>query len=85
VLRVYHSVGAEIGDIVKEVGNQVYPTVGTPLDQLSFGVLGSFKQPPPPPPPDPGGFPIDYVQSVMNAAWHINQQSLQFDGAAVGL
>src|SRR5215471_1710457 len=61
VIRVFRCAGTEIGELVDAAIHTVYPTVGTPLDQVSFGVVGSIHTPPPPP-PDPGGFPGDYVQ-----------------------
>src|SRR5262245_20214875 len=67
VIRVYRCASTEIGDIMDAAIKTVYPTVGTPIDKISFGVVGSIHAPPPPP-PDPGGFPGDYVQQVMRTA-----------------
>jgi hypothetical protein len=83
VVRVFRARSTEIGNIVDTAIQTVYPTVGTPLDQLSIGILGSFHKPPPPP-PDPGGFPEAYVQEVMRTAWRINREQVQVGGAAVG-
>lgn len=79
VIRVFRARSNEIGDIVDTAIRTVYPTVGTPLDQLSVGVLGSIHTPPPPP-PDPGGFPGTYVQQVMRTAWGMNREQAQIDG-----
>jgi len=79
VVRVFKARSTEIGDIVDTAIRTVYPTVGTPLDQLSIGILGSFHKPPPPP-PDPGGFPGDYVQEVMRTAWGIDREQVKIGG-----
>lgn len=83
VIRVYRCAGTEIGEVVEAAVRTVYPTGSTPLDNLSFGVLGSIHTPPPPP-PDPGGFPGDYVQQVMRTAWGMNHEQAQIDREAVG-
>jgi hypothetical protein len=82
VVRVYRAAGTEIGDIVDAAIKTVYPTVSSPLDKISFGVVGSIHAPPPPP-PDPGGFPGDYVQQVMRTAWGMNREQAQIDAVAV--
>jgi hypothetical protein len=82
VIRVYRCASTEIGDIVDTAIKTIYPTVGSPLDKISFGVVGSIHAPPPPP-PDPGGFPGDYVQQVMRTAWGMNRQQAQIDAVAV--
>ena len=83
VIRVFRARSTEIGDIVDTAIKTVYPTVGTPLDQLSIGILGVYHKPPPPP-PDPGGFPGDYVQEIMHTAWGINQQQVKVGGQIGG-
>jgi hypothetical protein len=83
VIRVYRSTGSEISDIVDAAIRTVYPTTGTPLDQLSIGIVGSFHKPPPPP-PDPGGFPEAYVQEVMRTAWGIDRQQMLVGGTQIG-
>lgn len=80
VIRVFRARTTEIGDIVDTAVRTVYPTTGTPLDQLSIGVLGSIHTPPPPP-PDPGGFPGGYVEEVMRTAWGIDREQVQIGGA----
>jgi hypothetical protein len=82
VVRVFRARSTEIGEIVDAAIKTVYPTVGTPLDQLSIGVLGVIHKPPPPP-PDPGGLPEGYVQQVMHTAWGIDQQQAKV-GAQLG-
>jgi hypothetical protein len=83
VVRVFRARSNEIGDIVDTAIKTVYPTVGTPLDQLSIGILGSYHKPPPPP-PDPGGFPEAYVQEVMHTAWGIDREQVKVGGGQVG-
>jgi hypothetical protein len=82
VIRVYRSRSQEIGEIIDAAVRTVYPTVGTPLDSLSIGVVGSIHKPPPPP-PDPGGFPELYVQDVMRTAWGIDREQVKV-GAQLG-
>lgn len=82
VIRVFRARTTEIGDIVDTAIRTIYPTTGTPLDQLSIGVLGSIHAPPPPP-PDPGGFPGAYVQEVMRTAWGIDRAQARINTGAV--
>jgi len=83
VLRVFRARSTEIGDIVDAAIKTVYPTVGTPLDQLSIGVLGVIHKPPPPP-PDPGGLPELYVQDVMRKAWGIDREQVRVGAGQIG-
>jgi hypothetical protein len=78
-LAVYRTNTAELGDVFGELSDLVASTTGTPLDQLSYTIMGSFKQPPPPPPPDPGGLPEMYVREVMRTAWSMDQEAVRFD------
>jgi hypothetical protein len=82
VIRVYRCASTEVSEVIDAAMRTVYPTVGSPLDKISFGVVGSIHAPPPPPPPDPGGFPGIYVQQVMHTAWGMNREQVQFDEAA---
>jgi hypothetical protein len=85
VLSVYHITASnQLGDVIGAVVNTVYPTVGTPLERASFGVMGSIHAPPPPPPPEPGGFPQIYVEQVLTAAWRMNQEQVRLATPAAG-
>jgi hypothetical protein len=79
VIRVYRCASTEIGEVVDAAIRTIYPTVGTPLDQASFVIVGSIHTPPPPP-PDPSGFPGIYVEQVVRTAWNMNREQIQISG-----
>lgn len=76
VVAVYRSTGKELGELVGEVIQRSFASKETVLDKRSFVILGSFKGPPPPP-PDPGGLPGPYVESVLDAAFRLNNEALR--------
>ncbi|HEX7837793.1 MAG TPA: hypothetical protein VF469_10035 [Kofleriaceae bacterium] len=89
LVAVYRCTAGQRGEILDVTSRLVMPVVGTPLDKIAFGVLGSIK-PPPPPPPGPGGepglaverLPQAYVQGVRQAAWNLNAEQQRIEGAA---
>ncbi len=69
---------AELDELVEKfIHEMVFETVGSPTDKTEWGIAGAIKVPLPPPPPEPGGFPWDYVDTVMAAAWRLDTQVLQ--------
>lgn len=91
LIAVFRCTTTQRSEIFDAASRLVMPTVGTPLDKIAFGVLGSIK-PPPPPPPDPGGepglvverLPRAYVQGVLQDAWNLNAEQARIEGEAAG-
>lgn len=91
LIAVFRCTTTQRSEIFDAASRLVMPTVGTPLDKIAFGVLGSIK-PPPPPPPDPGGepglvverLPRAYVLGVLQDARNLNAEQARIEGEAAG-
>ncbi|TMQ15531.1 MAG: hypothetical protein E6J90_07680 [Deltaproteobacteria bacterium] len=90
VLRVFRCTSLERAELIDIATRATFSTSETPLDHISFSVLGSINKPPPPP-PDPGGIPQGlvvsklpkiYVQRVFDAAWNLNAEQVRIDATA---
>lgn len=83
VVSVYHlRTGADLDSLLTRAGRGlVGASMGSPLDKASWSIAGVIVVPDPPPPPEPGGFPLWYVQRVMDTAWsldtHVDQPQIQ--------
>jgi len=66
----------DLNDLLAKIAqSEISATTGGFNDQRSWVIAGAIPVPDPPPPPEPGGFPWDYVQRVMAAAWRGAQVS----------
>lgn len=75
VVAVYRVTREDMSDLLVKIGQQmVFTSVGTD-NKSDWVIAGAVKVPDPPPPPEPGGFPGDYVERVMAAAWRATQVS----------
>ena len=76
---VFRASDRDLVELIGEITHRYYPTVGNPLSDVGYSIVGSFKPPPPPPPPDPGGVPDDVVRQVMEAAAAVHGAGARLD------
>jgi hypothetical protein len=82
VVVVFSASTSDVDEMSDELNGRYIPEQGVPGDNRSFVIFGTYKGPGGPPPPDPGGFPIAYVELVMQAAFDTNVAQVHADQAA---
>ena len=82
VVVVFSASTSDVDEMSDELNRRYFPEQGVPGDKRGFVIYGTFKGPGGPPPPDPGGFPVAYVELVMQAAFDINVAQIHTDQLA---